>query len=315
LREVDPIIADRWHPNDRRKIQRSLEIWLQTGRPASDTYIERLADQSKLTVSPKDHNALSADELSNGSGETLRFPTLVFWVYASTDVLRSRLDSRVLNMVRDGLLDEVGMLDDFKILHNTADDPIDRTRGIWVSIGYKEFEAYHTALKSGTTSETELAVLKERAIEQTQAATRQYAKRQVRWIRIKLLNALARSRSSSTTFLLDGSDITNWEEHVAQPAVELVNKYLEEKQLPSPLTLSDSAKELLQVKSEDMTQRPDLWVKKTCEPCGVIAATPSSWDTHVKSRGHRKRTSAKTPRNTGEARNTKEAVKAGEVDV
>jgi tRNA dimethylallyltransferase len=26
LKEVDPIMAGRWHPNDRRKIQRSLEI-------------------------------------------------------------------------------------------------------------------------------------------------------------------------------------------------------------------------------------------------------------------------------------------------
>jgi tRNA dimethylallyltransferase len=26
LREVDPVMADRWHPNDRRKIQRSLEL-------------------------------------------------------------------------------------------------------------------------------------------------------------------------------------------------------------------------------------------------------------------------------------------------
>jgi tRNA dimethylallyltransferase len=36
LREVDPVMAERWHPNERRKIRRSLQIYLQTGRRASD---------------------------------------------------------------------------------------------------------------------------------------------------------------------------------------------------------------------------------------------------------------------------------------
>lgn len=36
LKRVDPAMAERWHPNDRRKIRRSLEIYLQTGRPASE---------------------------------------------------------------------------------------------------------------------------------------------------------------------------------------------------------------------------------------------------------------------------------------
>ncbi|KAI5277644.1 hypothetical protein KEM54_004933, partial [Ascosphaera aggregata] len=36
LREVDPVMASRWHPNEDRKIRRSLEIYLQTGRRASE---------------------------------------------------------------------------------------------------------------------------------------------------------------------------------------------------------------------------------------------------------------------------------------
>ena len=38
LQDVDPVMAERWHPNDRRNIQRSLEIYLQTGRKSSDIY-------------------------------------------------------------------------------------------------------------------------------------------------------------------------------------------------------------------------------------------------------------------------------------
>jgi tRNA dimethylallyltransferase len=289
LKEVDPQMADRWHPNDRRKIRRSLEIWLQTGKRASETYIERLTKQSNLVASIND--SLTNEELNDGS--SLRFPTLLFWVFVSRDALRARLDCRVLQMVRDGLLNEVATMDDFKASQMTAGYPVDQTRGIWVSIGYKEFEVYQTILKSGAESETELSKLKDLAIEQTQAATRQYAKRQIRWIRIKLLNALSRSRSSGATFLLDGSNVNQWDENVTQPATKLVEKYLEEKQLPNPLTLSTAALEMLQVNSEDMTQRPDLWVTQTCLACGVTAATSSNWKTHIKSRGHRMKTSAR----------------------
>jgi tRNA dimethylallyltransferase len=298
-------MADRWHPNDRRKIQRSLEIWLQTGKPASDTYIERLAEQSSPVISASHDKASKNEDLSDLASASLRCPTLVFWVYASTDILRSRLDSRVLKMVLDGLLSEVETLDDFKNSQETIGNPVDRTRGIWVSIGYKEFEAYQFAVRSGTASEVELAKLKALAIEQTQAATRQYAKRQIRWLRIKFLNALARSKSSDATFLLDGSDIAKWKEHVEQPALTLTEEFLESKPLPNPLTLSAAANEMLRLKSEDMTQRPDLWVKKTCEACDVTAATFSSWETHIKSRGHRKRTSLKKPKEFGEAKNMK----------
>jgi tRNA dimethylallyltransferase len=297
LKDVDPKMADRWHPNDRRKIRRSLEIWLQTGKRASEMYIERLTKQADPVASNND--SLIDEERSDGS--SLRFPTLLLWVHASRDVLHARLDCRVLKMVRDGLLDEVATMDDLKTSQKTAGFPVDRTRGIWVSIGYKEFEAYQTSLRSEAQSETELSKLKAIAIEQTQAATRQYAKRQIRWIRIKLLNALTRSKSSGATFLLDGSDVTRWDKDVTRPAIELAKTFLEEKQLPNPLTLSTAAFEMLQVNSEDMTQRPDLWVTQKCSACGITAATSSNWNTHIKSRGHRIRTSARALKSSTDA--------------
>ncbi len=52
LREVDPQMADRWHPNDIRKIRRSLEIYLTTGRRASDIYAEQ--QNRKETKNPSE---------------------------------------------------------------------------------------------------------------------------------------------------------------------------------------------------------------------------------------------------------------------
>lgn len=89
LRRVDPIMADRWHPNDHRKIQRSLEIYLQTGRKASDIYAEQ---RQFLT---------GCDNTTDANGSpafldepSMRFSTLLFWVHAETDALRNRLDNR-----------------------------------------------------------------------------------------------------------------------------------------------------------------------------------------------------------------------------
>lgn len=41
LQKVDPIMANRWHPSDRRKIIRSLQIYYQTGRPQSEIIKEQ----------------------------------------------------------------------------------------------------------------------------------------------------------------------------------------------------------------------------------------------------------------------------------
>jgi tRNA dimethylallyltransferase len=282
LKEVDPIMADRWHPNERRKIQRSLEIFLKTGKPASQIYDEqRLRKEHSLDVSAKE---------SESSTTGMRFPTLVFWVYASKDVLYPRLDGRVENMLAKGLLQEVQTLTSFRQEHEARSGiNIDQSRGIWVSIGYKEFANYEAALVSQQLRPKELDQLKLEGTERTQAATRQYANRQLKWIRIKLLNALAGAGQQGNVFLLDGTDLTLWEENVVLPALRITELFLSGQMLPAPSSLSETAVEMLTPKrSYDLGQRPDLWQKKVCETCGTIAVTENDWSLHVKSRAHRR---------------------------
>ncbi|USP78106.1 uncharacterized protein yc1106_05380 [Curvularia clavata] len=282
LKEVDPVMADRWHPNERRKIQRSLEIYLRTGRPASELYREqRLKRQSSPSPS---------GSLESGSNQSLRFETLMFWVHADKDVLYHRLDGRVDKMISKGLLSEVQQLNDFRQQHESSTGTqIDQTRGIWVSIGYKEFLDYQHALQDQTKTSQELEKLKTAAIEKTQAATRQYANRQIKWIRIKLLNALLGAGQKSTTFLVDGSDISRWETDVLQPANRITKQFLAGEALPIPSSLSSTASEMLTPKREyDLGQRPDLWQKRVCETCGTVAVTENDWTLHVKSRAHRR---------------------------
>lgn len=280
LRGVDPVMADRWHPNDRRKIQRSLEIWLKTGKTASQTYEEQQMAKNDSTTSE------SANLLPSADG--LRFPTLIIWVHCELEILRTRLDARVDTMVRNGLLDEVKILDDFLQQRRSNGEEIDRTRGIWVSIGYKEFEEYQAALNGGNTSTVELEKLKAAAIERTQAATRQYAKRQVRWIRIKLIHALRSQGAQGSMFILDGSDLHSWSENVEAQAFTLAEGFIAGKPLPDPASLSGAASELLEPKREyDMSQRRELWERRICEACNVVSVTESDWTQHMKSKGHK----------------------------
>jgi tRNA dimethylallyltransferase len=282
LREVDPVMADRWHPNERRKIQRSLEIYLRTGKPASKVY-----DEQRVKRGPSPG---TVDSEASGDSTGLRFPTLLLWVHADKSVLNLRLDARIDKMLDRGLLSEVDELTRFRAAHEVdTGNAIDQSRGIWVSIGYKEFLDYQDSLSNNSLDSLHLEKQKIAAIEKTQAATRQYAGRQTRWIRIKLLNALFSAGQKSTAFLLDGSDLSRWKERVTQPASTIVGQFLSGETLPEPSSLSEAAAEMLTPKqSYDLGQRPDLWQKKICETCGTVAITENDWKLHGKSRAHRR---------------------------
>jgi tRNA dimethylallyltransferase len=290
LQEIDPVMAARWHPNDRRKIQRSIEIYLQTGRKASDIYAEqRLASAS---------GANSSNDESD-----LRFPTLLFWIHAETETLRTRLDNRVDKMLSQGLLDEVTQLHKYATEQCQSGQPVDESRGIWVSIGFKEFKAYITALQSGTASETDLQVLKDEAIERTKIATRQYAKRQTRWIRLKLLQAVQSQAPKSqeesletgaVLYLLDGTSVPDFQKNVFTPTEDITQAFLSDSPMPDPTSLSAAAAEQLSVKQDqDALKTPQSWVRRQCDLCGVTCVTEKQWEAHARSRAHRRLVSKK----------------------
>ncbi|EME85794.1 uncharacterized protein MYCFIDRAFT_202265 [Pseudocercospora fijiensis CIRAD86] len=242
LKKIDPIMADRWHPNDRRKIQRSLEIYMQTGQRASDIYAEQRSEQ-----------AMERSEM--------RFPTLLYWVHAEQQILRTRLDARVDKMLAQGLLDEVETLDTVAKGERVKGMSIDKTKGIWVSIGYKEFIDYVHARRNAEADAHDLLKLHAACLEQTKAATRQYSKRQVRWIRIKLVNALADVHAIENLYLLDGSDVSRFEDTVVQPALGLTGQFLRAEDMPAPALLSAVAAEQLQPKRDDLASKPEEWAK------------------------------------------------------
>ena len=287
LKRIDPVIASRWHPNERRKIRRSLEIFLETGQKASDVYREQHTSKSLDQQTGPD---FPHDQRSN---RTLRFPTLIFWTHTDREVLTQRLGDRVECMVQNGLLDEVQKLEAVRQSMVSNDENLDDTRGIWVSIGFKEFRSYLDALYNKQDDQRTISQRAASGIEQIKIATRQYSKAQIKWIRIKLVNAL-RDVNAQQMFLLPTDDSSTWDENVVTPAVRLTGMFLDGEHLPDPLAQSDiAAQMLLPKRGYDMSQRADLWQSNTCDECNVTAVTLDQWNKHVQSRRHRNTLKAK----------------------
>ncbi|KAF7864562.1 hypothetical protein EAF04_006694 [Stromatinia cepivora] len=261
LREVDPLMAVQWHPNDRRKIQTSLQIFLTSGKKASDIYREQ-----KETKAIAQAN-LDGDLSFPGSFE-IGSP-LLFWVHAKSDVLKSRLDKRVDKMIDVGLLDEVKSMETTRQQYIRGGADLDLSRG-----GRRPKKR---------------DILRDDSLEKMKAATRQYAKRQIRWISLKLIPSLVQENALDRLYLLDGTDISVWSENVSGPAIDITQNFLLGNKLPTPSEMSALAGEFLNPeKPLQHTQSKARWVPKKCEICHIVVMTEGQWQVHSATRAHRR---------------------------
>ncbi|XP_018429058.1 PREDICTED: tRNA dimethylallyltransferase, mitochondrial isoform X3 [Nanorana parkeri] len=126
LKEVDPEMAAKLHPHDKRKVTRSLQVFEESGIP----HTEHLRRQQ---------------EVDGGGplGGALRYPNLcILWLHSDQEVLNARLSARVDEMLQQGLIKE---LKDFHTRYNAqlvAQSGQDYQHGIFQSIGFKEFHEY-----------------------------------------------------------------------------------------------------------------------------------------------------------------------------
>ncbi|ROT38977.1 tRNA isopentenyltransferase [Sodiomyces alkalinus F11] len=299
LRQVDPVMAARWHPNDRRKISRSLEIFLKYGRPASEIYAEQKRRKAAAA-------AAAVEGGGAGGGDTPSWQNLMFWVHTDPEVLKTRLDGRVDKMLAAGLLDETRQMFEHVRRKESAGQPVDFTRGIWQSIGFKELEPYLRASSSSSSSSVPepadpadpadavtLAALQSSGLEAVKISTRQYAKYQTRWIRTKVVPLLRDhpAGAMSRLFVLDTTDPAHWAEQVADPAASITRRFLADEPLPDPASLSPAARSVLEAvvaaaAPESPAALKQTPCQRTCELCRVTCVTEESWEKHLKSRRH-----------------------------
>lgn len=280
LREVDPIMAERWHINEARKIRRSLEIYLKTGRPASEIYAEQQR-QRQATI----------DNVEGAVAGQLRYPTLVFWMHAEREKLYRRLETRVDKMVEQGLITEAQSLSKYLTDKESQGLQVDRTRGIWVSIGFKEMEPYFNMLRAGNSSDEQIEALKRTCIESVKTSTRQYSSKQTRWIRLKLWTALADLGATDRLYVLDGTDPNAWDSCITEPTERIVQEFLSNGSLPKPESLSALAQTTLEERKKTYKKedQANFTLKQiACEPCGKMLMGQEQWDLHVRGSAHRR---------------------------
>ncbi|RXW24133.1 hypothetical protein EST38_g1696 [Candolleomyces aberdarensis] len=222
---LDPSVGQRWHWKDTRKVLHSLTIIRSARRRASD---------------------IIAQQAGSSSASQPRFRTLCFWLFAEASYLEPRLDSRVDDMIEKGLLEEIRELRRIADAATQATVPestspqYDYTLGIYQAIGYKEF---HNFLDNSSDS-----VFKE-SVERMKISTRQYAKKQISWIRNKLMPAVKEANAETDTvslYLLDAAEVDErWEDRVQKPAIDVTEKLLLGESLPDPRSLSQVANDLL----------------------------------------------------------------------
>ncbi|KAJ3350524.1 hypothetical protein GGF32_004807 [Allomyces javanicus] len=322
LASVDPTAAARWHPNDTRRVRRTLE-----------RHYARLARGV-------------AEPVAEPAPRGLRYRPLVFWVYAEGAVLDARLDARVDGMVRRGLLDELRHVRG--LARETVD--VDKTglRGVFQAIGYKELAPYLDAvdrvsaevpvvegvekveqmgaalgpavpealdgLEGGETVDSvgvaeqtdavvrdlarryrastdaaatwaeksaELDRLWQSNLATMKTATRQYARRQLQWLRNKLVPRLR--GDGAPVYLLDASDPAEFATRALDPATTIARAFLAGTPLPDPAAVfPDQAAALRATAPPSQT-----WQVFRCDVCDRDLRGDAEWDAHRQSRAHR----------------------------
>ncbi|KAK8759833.1 hypothetical protein V5799_028902 [Amblyomma americanum] len=255
LETVDPERALRLHPKDRRKIERSLQVFQVHGRPHS----ELIEEQQQL-------------EGGSSLGGPLRYEQpCVLWLQCDQNVLDERLDARVDDMMSAGLIQEMEEFHErynkHRLDHNLE---ADYTKGIFQSIGFKEFHKYllmnaeEKASPEGQKAFAEgLWLMKQ--------VTKRYSRRQKKWIVQRFLRTP--DRQVPAVYSLDATDVSRWDESARDKAFEIVSDFVEGR-VPShePIPLLDSN-----------NNRQRLF---TCDICDVSVIGSITWEAHRKSKKH-----------------------------
>lgn len=270
LEKVDPKTAYLFHPNDRRRIIRSLQIYQQK-RETYSNIIESI-------------NAIDGqNDRSSSLGGLLRFDnTRVIWLDFPKDELNKILDDRVDAMLNRGLLAELeSFYKTYAEQQLEANQDVTYSQGIFQTIGFKEFHKYFLLDEDVRATEEGNKLLRQ-SIDAMKLATRQYARRQLKWINRRF--TFASSRVLPKLYKLNSSfDETIWCNQVQGPAFEIVQAMVDDN-----FQLSD------QVKLYEVIPKQDAVINEPgkfhCEPCDRLFIGRNQIESHLASKGHKKMT-------------------------
>ncbi|KAK9068585.1 hypothetical protein SSX86_012700 [Deinandra increscens subsp. villosa] len=273
LKAIDPVAANRIHPNDHRKISQYLRLYTSSGVLPS-TYLQEKTVENW------------------GDADNLRYNCCFICVDASLPVIDKYVDQRVDQMVNSGLLQEV-----YEIFNPDAV----YTRGLRQAIGVREFEDFlRVYLSQGlavasveklkenmntifsTSGENPLKELLQDAIDKVKLNTRRLVRRQKR--RLNRLQTLFgwNIHYVDATECLSCFTEESWAANVVKPSIQIINIYLEK-------NISSDYNARNDIKGLKLMER-DLWTQYICKACGnKVLRGAYEWEQHKQGRSHRKR--------------------------
>ncbi|KAK8598670.1 hypothetical protein V6N13_094633 [Hibiscus sabdariffa] len=294
LKELDPVAANRIHPNNHRKINQYLSLYARSGVVPSKLFQGKAAENW-------------------GRFDNSRYSCCFLCVDAALPVLDQYVEHRVDCMVDAGLPDEV-----YDIYNPNANYTI----GLRQAIGVREFENFFQAYFSGnmddemgdssdgtslklstrtddelfkenirgilnSTSDNPQKILLEEAIGKVKLNTKRLVRRQKRRVnQLQTLFGWSISYVDATEPISKKSDEC-WAGQVVGPSVEIIRSFLDEDYSRGWRVSDEESKTVT-----DIVQR-DLWTQYVCKACGDrILRGAHEWEQHKQGRGHRKRVSS-----------------------
>ena len=168
LRKCDPELVENIQPNDKQRILRGLEVYLYSGQKLSKL-------QEEPSVPPN-------------------FKPVIFGIRCNRKLLNNRINSRVDEMIENGLLNEV-----LKLQKKGLTPELNALN----TVGYKEVFEYMDNI-----------VNYDEMIEQIKSNSRHYAKRQMTWFN-KNKNIRWKDIDENTDFSELANSIVNEFQHIA----------------------------------------------------------------------------------------------------
>lgn len=170
---------------------------------------------------------------------------------------------------------------------------MDYTKGIFQSIGFKEFSPYFLLPEEERRQTDKCEIVLEQCVEMLKLVTRRYARKQTKWT---VNRFLARKDRQVGVFFqpspalipitlqvppiygLDTTDVSEWNDKVSSPAYRIVESFINKTKCPiEPLPKQD--KESIPNVMEETFK---------CETCDKILVGTRQWQIHMNSNKHKK---------------------------
>jgi len=270
LQEIDPESAKLIHPNDLRKIKKRILIFEK--------------DQKIFT---------NVIEKKQQSQKTLKYDCLFFYLACDNrGVLKQRITERAIQMMEQGLLQEVVKFHEY-LIQNKDKLSISFEHGVLQSIGYKEFLPYLKYLEEIndlTDSNQEEAILKKKEQLKNQCLTAlvnstcKYAKKQETWYRSLWANAKVPLVDQGILYKFDISKTPA--DEIKKSALEIAQHFLQGTPIPQHLVDAYQVKEHYQKNPDHPGDENKTYL---CEKCDTTHLGYTEYKKHLKTRLHKKR--------------------------